>query len=140
MNDHPENDQTANMVLPAHPGSAVLEPCWNETHTKIVGCTYDPVLAWGVRAHFCAEHDREDYFVTPITLEHGDSGGNWIIRRPDGSLMVPQMRGFKDEQDALAWMQQEHDQYEAAHSGQATKNGRWGSLHAIAERKRPPSE
>jgi hypothetical protein len=61
-----------------------------------------------------------------------------IIKRPDGTLLLP-FRGvyFKDEQDALAYLLEEHEATRSREREAATKAKRQGSLLEIEAWRRP---
>lgn len=90
-------------TIPAADGWRVLSPCYD--NRRIVGVVAEPVLAWLVEVDPIPAPNGEPYaFVRAVTIDgipNSFPEGICAVRRPDGSVTIPQMADFADEAELI---------------------------------------
>ena len=124
MQDDQHKKSNMVCIVPAHPGWFV--GLFVDRHGEHeAGFVYDPIIAWEVKRERSFYHrisGRSGTFVhcivMPITCEglidDDTQGGNWVIKRPDGTLDSPGDRTFETEAQAIAYFRERVDAAAAA--------------------------
>jgi hypothetical protein len=114
-------------IIPAGSGWDLLEACWNIEHGTIdrgrADC-WDPVIAWAIRIVHRTADDSEFYQVAPITLERDDTNEDFIVRRPNGVLVLAGRQQFKDLDEAYDYLECECAAQERRRAGREAGNAK----------------